>query len=441
MHIQLRTLLLGLVVMVGMGRMEAKVVKYSLSLVQPAYAEEVNENGWVSSYPTVSLPDGMEWAINQWNPTTGQIRVDCNYGCWDSNFSISNKTPFKGAITRVELVYTSGTLDPAYVTFETKTGNFPVFHGDYKAKVAPNMLVWDVDWRGKNDKFHISVESTDAKNTSTVIVSAINVYYNRSVRCDTDGPAVEEKDEDEEDDEEVDVPEPNKPEPPVDKWVGDPKPEPTTKQQPNPGKGKGWINQLINKQPNPEQPQEPQEPEDREVKIGDTWDLTQPQDPTKPVPPGTINVCKKNLLEPLTEEEFMQIRAKKLPFGKECEKAARNWVKHIPDVKSSQPQACLDELRQMTYNDYLQFVHGLMETMAVDIVNIGSMTEKDYDKKEEQFLRQTVDQLIVLGPEWVRLYNIKEPDINGKMKEYCKKYIKLSVTAEKYPSLYKYLIY
>lgn len=423
-----------LLTMVGMGSVSAKTVKYTFPLIHPEYASEVTEKGWVESWIDVTMPDGMVFMTNQWNPTTGQIRVDCNYGCWDANFNISNKVPFKGAITRVELVYTSGELDPEHVLFETKTGKFPVFSGDYKAKVESNKLVWELDWREKKDKFHIEIESTDTKNTSTVIVSEINVYYNRLVRCDTDGPAVEEADEDDE----VEEPQPEDPKPPIDTLVtGDPEPEPID----NPrigGPGGGGSSNLISDK-NPQKPKDPEnleEPQAPEVRIGDNWDLTEP------APPGTIDVkIKKHLLEPLTEEEFLQIRAKNLPFGKECEKAARNWVKHIPDVIAGQPEECLAELRTMNYNDYLQFVHGLLETLAVDFVNIASMTEKDYDKKEEQFLRQTIDELIVLGPEWVRLYNIKEPDINGKMKEYCKKYIKLSVTAGKYPKLYQYLIY
>ena len=428
---RLRALFIGLLTMVSVGSIDAKTVKYTIPLIHPEHASEMSDKGWVEYWTEVTMPDGMVFRLTQFNPETGQIRVDCNYGCWDSNFGISNVTPFKGAITRVELVYTSGELDPEHVLFETKTGNFPVFYGDYKAKVDSGMLYWEEDWHGKKNKFHIEVESTEAKNTTMVIVSEINVYYNRSVRCDTDGPAVEEADDEEEAEEpQPEDPKPEEPEPPI---IGDPEPEPIVEPR---------VEEPVTEWNNGNNPQQPQLPQQDLVEPDEPEELTTDTlDPTQPVPPGTIRVCKKNLLEPLTEEEFLQIRAKNLPFGEECEKAARDWVKHIPDIKAAMPEACLAELRTMTYNDYLQFVHGLLESMAVDFVNIASMTDKDYDKKEEEFLRQTVDKLIVLGPEWVRLYNIKEPDINGKMKEYCKKYIKLSVTAQKYPKLYQYLIF
>ena len=434
----LRTLLIGLVTMVSVGWMEARTVKYTISLVQPEYVSEKGEAGWVDN-TVVTLPGNKEFFIDQWDPVTGEIRVDCGYGCWASNFSISNKTPFRGAITKVELVYT-GELDPEFVTFETKTGNFPVFYGDYEAKVEPGKLVWDLDWHGKKDKFHIQIESTRDLKMSRVFVSEINVYYNNRVRCNTDGPAVEE--EEAEEDDEV---EPEEPEQPADTLVGgDPDPGEPIKDPQIDKKKKGNLWNWIVRQ-DPRQPQDPQKPDLSDEQKEDKAQKGEEQrksDPTQPEPPGTIDVkIKKHLLEPLTEEEFLQIRAKNLPFGEECEKAARNWVKHIPDIKSSQPEACLAELRTMNYNDYLQFVHGLLETMVVSFVDVASMFEKDHNTKEEQFLRQTKDQLIVLAPEWVRLYDIKDPDINGKMKEYCKKYIKLSVTAEKYPSLYQYLVY
>ena len=430
---KLRTLLLCLLATAGVGMMEAKTVKYTISLIQPEYASEMGEKGWVESSPTVTLPDGMELFINEWNPTTGQIRVDCNYGCWDSNFNIGNKKPFKGAITKVELVYT-GELDPEHVTFETKTGNFPVFYGDYEAKVEPNKLVWELDWHGKKDKFHIQVESTEAKNTSRVMVSEINVYYNSRVRCDTDGPAVEEGDDEED---EVGEPQPVKPEPSVTpKPITPVDPQPKLQQE-QPSRKGGWMTQLVNEQKaqkpqNPQQPKQPQQPQQPQ----------KPKDPTKPEPPGTIDVkIKKHLLEPLTEEEFAMIKAKRLPFGDECLDATRNWVKHIPDIIAKESAECQAELRKLTYNEYLQFMHATFESAAVDFVNIVTMPEKDYMHKEEEFLRKAKDSLLILGAEWVRLYDIKDPNMDRTIRAYCEKNLPLMILIKKYPNLMGYILF
>lgn len=426
---KLRTLFLGLLVIAGVGILEARTVKYTISLVQPDYAEEINENGWVDSNPEVEMPGNMEFFIDQWNPLTGQIRVDCNYGCWSSNFRIANKTPFKGAITKVELVYSSGELDPEFVTFETKTGNFPVFYGDYVVKVEPGKLVWDLDWHGKKDKFHIQIEASEEQNTSRVIVSEINVYYNSRVRCDTDEPAVEEGDEDDEEEEPKPIePAPIQPDPitPIDpKPIADPRIG---------GPGGGWLSELINEK----YPQQPQAPQDPEVKIVDTF----PEDPTQPEPPGTIDVkIKKHLLEPLTEEEFAMIKAKRLPFGNECLDATRNWVRHIPDIIANESAECQAELRKLTYNDYLQFMHASFESAAVDFVNIVTMTDEEYYKKEEQFLRQAKDSLLILGAEWVRLYDIKDPNMDQTIRAYCEKNLPFMITVNKYQSLFQYIFF
>ena len=426
---KLRTLLLGLMAIAGVGMMEARTVKYTISLVQPEYVSEKGEAGWVDN-TVVTLPGNKEFFIDQWDPVTGEIRVDCGYGCWASNFSISNKTPFRGAITKVELVYT-GELDPEFVTFETKTGNFPVFYGDYEAKIEPGKLVWDLDWHGKKDKFHIQIESTRDLKMSRVFVSEINVYYNNRVRCNTDGPAVEE--DEAEDDGEKKGPQPEDPEEPIDPPVsGDPKPirEPEVNEK-DKKEFWNWIGQL-----DPTQPGTPETPETPDTRIGDNWDLT------GPVPPGTVDVkIKKHLLEPLTEEEFAMIEAKRLPFGKECLDATRNWVSHIPEIKANEPEECQAELRRLNYNDYLQYMHASFETAAVDFVNIVTMADDEYYKKEEEFLRKAKDSLLILGAEWVRLYDIKDPNMDRTIRTYCEKNLPFMNTVNKYQNLFRYILF
>lgn len=367
---KLRTLLLGLLVIAGVGMMEARTVKYTISLVQPEYVSEKGEAGWVDN-TVATLPGNKEFFIDQWDPVTGEIRVDCGYGCWSSNFSISNKTPFRGAITKVELVYT-GELDPEFVTFETKTGDFPVFYGDYEAKVEPGKLVWDLDWHGKKDMFHIQIESTRDLKMSRVFVSEINVYYNNRVRCNTDGPAVEE-------DEEVEGPQPIEPEePPTDTLViGDPKPirEPEVNEKDKKELWK-WIGQLDPTQP--------------DTRIGDNWDLT------GPVPPGTEDI-KKHLLDQLTEEELGAIRAK---YGEDMEYACRNWSKDIPKIKREQSAECLEILGRTPYSELMKFIQGFIENIMMGLADGADLWNSALGDNSHSNYEGLSDHMPLLGEDY-----------------------------------------
>lgn len=366
---KLRTLLLGLLVIAGVGMMEARTVKYTISLVQPEYVSEKGEAGWVDN-TVATLPGNKEFFIDQWDPVTGEIRVDCGYGCWSSNFSISNKTPFRGAITKVELVYT-GELDPEFVTFETKTGDFPVFYGDYEAKVEPGKLVWDLDWHGKMDMFHIQIESTRDLKMSRVFVSEINVYYNNRVRCNTDGPAVEE-------DEEVEGPQPIEPEEPIDTLViGDPEPEPEVNEKDKKELWK-WIGQLDPTQP--------------DTRIGDNWDLT------GPVPPGTEDVkIKKHLLDQLTEEELGAIRAK---YGEDMEYACRNWSKDIPKIKREQSAECLEILGRTPYSELMKFIQGFIENIMMGLADGADLWNSALGDNSHSNYEGLSDHMPLLGEDY-----------------------------------------
>ena len=61
--------------------------------------------------------------------------------------------------------------------------------------------------------------------------------------------------------------------------------------------------------------------------------------------------------------------------------------------------------------------------------------------KEEEFLRKAKDSLIILGAEWVRLYNIKDPNIDRTIRTYCEKNLPLMIVVKKYPNIMGYILF
>lgn len=427
---KLRTLLLGLLAIAGVGMMEAKVVKITIPLVMPQYADQATDEGWVEAWVEWTLPSGVQMAVNEWNPKTGQARTNCKSGCWGSNFVLFNRTAIPGAITRIMMTVTSGELNPKEVELGVLSGSFPVYDYDHKATVIPGAVLWDFNKDEKLDKFRIELKPY-AENESKVVIPAVVVFFDDGKKKDYDGrkPGEEQKPQ---------VTDPSKPVLPVDSLGGG---NPGIIDPPTPVKPGNGGDQRQGGQPGKVDPTQPGNQPGKQPGTGQE-SSRKPQKSDKPEPPGTIDVkIKKHLLEPLTEEEFAMIKAKRLPFGKECLDATRNWVKHIPDIKAKESAECQAELRKLTYNEYLQFMHATFESAAVDFVNIVTMTEKDYMHKEEEFLRKAKDSLLILGAEWVRLYDTKDPNMDRTMRAYCEKNLPLMKLIKKYPNLMGYILF
>jgi len=427
---KLRTLLLGLLAIAGVGMTEAKVVKITIPLVMPQYADQATDEGWVEAWVEWTLPSGVQMAVNEWNPKTGQARTNCKSGCWGSNFVLFNRTAIPGAITRIMMTVTSGELNPKEVELGVLSGSFPVYDYDHKATVIPGAVLWDFNKDEKLDKFRIELKP-DAENESKVVIPAVVVFFDDGKKKDYDGrkPGEEQKPQ---------VTDPSKPVLPVDSLGGG---NPGIIDPPTPVKPGNGGDQRQGGQPTKVDPTQPGNQQGKQPGTGQE-SSRKPQKSDKPEPPGTIDVkIKKHLLDPLTEEEFAIIKAKRLPFGKECLDATRNWVKHIPDIKAKESAECQAALRQLTYNEYLQFMHATFESAAVDFVNIVTMTEKDYMHKEEEFLRKAKDSLIILGAEWVRLYDIKDPNMDRTIRAYCEKNLPLMKLIKKYPNLMGYILF
>ena len=427
---KLRTLLLGLLAIAGVGMTEAKVVKITIPLVMPQYADQATDEGWVEAWVEWTLPSGVQMAVNEWNPKTGQARTNCKSGCWGSNFVLFNRTAIPGAITRIMMTVTSGELNPKEVELGVLSGSFPVYDYDHKATVIPGAVLWDFNKDEKLDKFRIELKP-DAENESKVVIPAVVVFFDDGKKKDYDGrkPGEEQKPQ---------VTDPSKPVLPVDSLGGG---NPGIIDPPTPVKPGNGGDQRQGGQPTKVDPTQPGNQPGKQPGTG-KGNGQKPKTSDKPEPPGTIDVkIKKHLLDPLTEEEFAIIKAKRLPFGKECLDATRNWVKHIPDIKAKESAECQAALRQLTYNEYLQFMHATFESAAVDFVNIVTMTEKDYMHKEEEFLRKAKDSLIILGAEWVRLYDIKDPNMDRTIRAYCEKNLPLMKLIKKYPNLMGYILF
>lgn len=427
---KLRTLLLGLLAIAGVGMTEAKVVKITIPLVMPQYADQATDEGWVEAWVEWTLPSGVQMAVNEWNPKTGQARTNCKSGCWGSNFVLFNRTAIPGAITRIMMTVTSGELNPKEVELGVLSGSFPVYDYEHKATVIPGAVLWDFNKDEKLDKFRIELKP-DAENESKVVIPAVVIFFDDGKKKDYDGrkPGEEQKPQ---------VTDPSKPVLPVDSLGGG---DPGIIDPPTPVKPGNGGDQRQGGQPGKVDPTQPGNQPGKQPGTGQE-SSRKPQTSDKPEPPGTIDVkIKKHLLDPLTEEEFAIIKAKRLPFGKECLDATRNWVKHIPDIKAKESAECQAALRQLTYNEYLQFMHATFESAAVDFVNIVTMTEKDYMHKEEEFLRKAKDSLIILGAEWVRLYDIRDPNMDRTIRAYCEKNLPLMKLIKKYPNLMGYILF
>ena len=100
--LQLKTLLVALLVMTGAGNVWADEVTYSLT------PNQTNTGNTATNYIT-SLTDftynGISWIMNQWNPSTLQIKT--NQGSAANEFRFYNTSGFAGRITKVVIKFSA----------------------------------------------------------------------------------------------------------------------------------------------------------------------------------------------------------------------------------------------------------------------------------------------------------------------------------------------
>lgn len=437
----LRTLLMCLLVIAGVGSMEARLHCDTIRLTGVPGMEELSvseETGYYESWFEFQSVKGVPCELNEWIPQTGEIRVNKDPGEWGSNFVAYCSQDYPHPITKITMVLTTGALQNEDVEMKTLQKGAYSFQTDHIAIAGNGFIAWDFKKADNIRRFRIEVPASAKRSTKKVVVPYILVQYNDGKKANGE-PEEEESVAEEEN--------PGKEYGGGDDLNDDPT-DPRIKPEPQQKDKGGWATEILQgKRPNPNtgepktsEPQQPQQAQEAQEEQGkDLYEeLKKSIDPTKPAPPGETNISKKNLLDPLTEEEFLLIR-KSLPFGEECEKSAREWVKKIPDIKKTQSAECLAELRALTYDDYLQFVHAFLEALVITVHDFGHIMESDVKAKEEAFVRQALPQLVVLGPELVRLYDIQDPKLNQKMNDYCNTYIRFYLVLEKYKGLYKFL--
>lgn len=432
---QLRTFMVCMLLMsLGIGPVSAKMQKITIPVILPQFASEMSGDGWVESGIDYTLGNGIGVYYNNWNPETGQIRVDCADGCWGSNFTFLNRTAIPGAITRIVIVYSSGELIASDLQMGMLSGSFPVYDENHHATITPGQVIWNFKKEDKFDKFRIEVLRNN-DNTSKVLVSAIVVYFDNEKHSNSgskqeggsgsDGSRPSPQPED--GDEIGSQP------------IGDPI---------QPGKGggnkQGTKPGISKDEPAQEADQSGQTPSSGTKpgqgnqpshNKGGGQQLPVVKDLTKPAPPGIRRTCSKNLLETLTEAELAPLAK---VWGEECEEAARDWMTKIPKIKKETSAECQAALRALTYDDYMQYCHGFLETLAILLHDFGTIVDRNYNKSDEEFLRESMSVMIVIGPELYRLYQIKEPNINKKMEKYVEENVPFYNVMEKY-KLGKYI--
>lgn len=428
----LRFLLMCLLMMVGIGSTNAMIYCDTIRLTGVEGMDELwvsGETGYCEEGFDYQTSRGIPIGVNEWIPQTGQIRVNKTLGQFGANFNVYCPSDFPHSIVMIKVVMTEGSLKPEDFELSTTAAGSYISKTDQVGSVGKGFIYWRFPLAEKVRRFRMEVQVNEERPLEKVVVPYILIYCSDGKKdSGSHGSAESVTDQDPS----IDPVKPIDPELPSDS-VGFGDPVDPSSQEKLPNEKTGWLPRLnltggVMPQ-NPEDPQQPQQPQ-------------KPKDRTKPEPPGTIDVkIKKHLLEPLTEEEFAMIKAKRLPFGKECLDATRNWVSHIPDIKARESAECQAELRKLTYNEYLQFMHASFESAAVDFVNIVTMTEEDYMHKEEEFLRIAKDSLLILGAEWVRLYDIKDPNKDVTLREYCKKNLPFMILVNKYQNLMGYVLF
>lgn len=122
--------------------------------------------------------DGIQYAVNNWNPKTLQIR-----GNKDSqsnmqsgqNFYLRNKTAIPGKITSIKVEYTSGSLVATSIYAVTSTSQITnqTTSASKKGTAATNAVTWDFDANGG----YFAIGMQKGGTSGTTISGTITITY------------------------------------------------------------------------------------------------------------------------------------------------------------------------------------------------------------------------------------------------------------------------
>ena len=340
---KLRTLLFLASLLVLMLPTKAAVTYQTIPLVHPELVNEDEswlEDGYVVDWREFQTPTGIMVSVNEWNPVTGQIRLDQTSGQFSSNFVFYNTGSYPGAITTIEITPSSGKLKKEDLLMTA--GSFP-YTFEQEAEEEGNGLIWQFDAKDDVREFRIEAIKPEKKNDQQVVVPFITVVYEgrggRGGRYEK--PTVEEPNDSIGDPNEDPIEDPEKPQP----------------IHPQPGKGNfitrfffGWLERIVEglpESPGKDKVTPPAEDDKIDERIVET-------------------LHSKFLLDQLTEEELGFIRAK---YGEDMEYACRNWSKDIPKIKREQSAECLEILGRMPYSDLMTFIQGIIENLMMGLAD------------------------------------------------------------------------
>ena len=139
-------------------------------------------NSYCTTETSGTTSKGVAAKMNNWNGSSTQIRVNQgnNTSLNASNFYLYNSAAFPGAITKVELVVTTGSVTNNYCQLDTSStaaiSSNPTYNTDHAATGSSGTKSWTLDASDGIKYFRISF----AKNGGTVKADYVVVTYEAS---------------------------------------------------------------------------------------------------------------------------------------------------------------------------------------------------------------------------------------------------------------------
>jgi hypothetical protein len=127
---------------------------------------------------TIFTYDGIQYAVNNWNPSTLQIRGNqTSQSNMQSgkNFYLRNKTAIPGKITSIKVEYTSGSLVATSIYAVTSTSQITnqTTSASKKGTAATNAVTWDFDANGG----YFAIGMQKGGTSGTAISGIITITY------------------------------------------------------------------------------------------------------------------------------------------------------------------------------------------------------------------------------------------------------------------------
>lgn len=127
---------------------------------------------------TIFTYDGIQYAVNNWNPNNLQIRgnqtsqTNMQSG---KNFYLRNKTAIPGKITSIKVEYTSGSLVATSIYAATSTSQITnqTTSASKKGTAATNAVIWDFDANGG----YFAIGMQKGGTSGTAISGTITITY------------------------------------------------------------------------------------------------------------------------------------------------------------------------------------------------------------------------------------------------------------------------